>query len=240
MTDFLPIWDVQLLWRHAPILRAAIRTLRYLSDNGPVGLTASMALERPFVEWAAEVFEWPGYGLEELYAVSPALEEHHFPPLVVLHDLLLSTRLARHDQGHLVISGFGRASMRAPAHLWALLARELLFSTDHARYMRENLRFGGDWDMILDVLNLTVDAGASEDQICDALLEGSGIGVSSDPVIRRIIFVHVLRPLTWSGLLADVRGSGGTPDDCVYVKTPLWATALALPSDSEVPGRALH
>lgn len=238
--EFLPVQDVQVLWRHAPILRAAVRTLHYLIDNGPIGLTGSMALPARFVEWAAEVFEWPGYSLAELYGANSELEEHHFPPLEVLHDVLVATRLARHDRGHLAISGFGQVCVRAPARLWELITCELLFNTDHCRYVYEGFRFDGDWDMILEVLNLTVDAGADEAQICEALLQASDIPAGRDPITQLIIFMNVVRPLTWAGLLAEVRSGSGAHGDCVYVKTPLWRAALALPCDAQLPIRALH
>lgn len=240
MMDFLPVRDVQLVWQHSPIVRAAAKTLRYLVDMGPIGLTASKALKRSFVEWAAEVFEWPGYGVADLYASNKVLNEHHFPPLVVLHDLLLATRLARHERGHLAITGFGRTCAHSPIHLWKLLAGELLFNTDHGRYTHEGLRFDGDWEMILEVLNVTVDAGASERQICDALLHEAGEEAGADSVVQLIIYMNVLRPLTWAGLLAEIGSTNAAFDVSIYVKTPLWMAALALPSDAELSVRALH
>ena len=106
--------------------------------------------------------------------------------------------------------------------------------------MYEGFRFDGDWDMILEVLNLTVDAGADEAQICEALLQASDIPAGRDPITQLIIFMNVVRPLTWAGLLAEVRSGSGAHGDCVYVKTPLWRAALALPCDAQLPIRALH
>lgn len=83
-------------------------TLRHLARTGPIGLTPSRALKRYFVAWAAEAFNWPGYTADELYAINKVLNEHDFSPLVVLHDLLLAAKLARHRKGFLHITKLGK------------------------------------------------------------------------------------------------------------------------------------
>ena len=235
-----PVHDAQLVWRYSPILRGAIRTLNYLVENGPIGLTPTKALKRYFVEWAAEVFEWPGFEPADLYAVNKVLNEQDFPPLVMLHDLLLNTRLARHHKGHLTVTRLGRALLREPTRLWSLLLNELLFHTDHGRYMREPYRFDGDWEMILDIINLEAHLGASEDQICAALININEEEIRRDYVLSSIIYMYVLRPLTWSGLLSEVASGSGLAREYIYLKTPLWAAALDLPSDALLPAQALH
>lgn len=235
-----PVHDVQLLWRYSPILRAASRTLRYLVENGPIGLTPAKALQRDFVEWAAEVFEWPGYEVADLYAVNKVLNEQDFPPLVVLHGVLLGTHLARHHKGHLTATRLGRALVREPARLWPLLLNELLFHTDHGRYMRQPSRFDGDWEMMFDIINLEIHTGASANRICAALLGTSEVEIRRDHVVRSIIYMYVLRPLTWLGLLSEVSSGHGLACKYIYLKTPLWAAALDLPSDADLSVQALH
>lgn len=224
--SFVAIQEVRALWRYSPILRAAIRTLNYLATHGPIGLTSARALPPDFVQWAAEVFEWPGYGLADLYADGIEIHEHDFLPLAVLHDLMLSTRLARHRQGCLAITRLGRASVGDPARLWEILLTELLFRTDHARYAGQPYQFSGDWDLILQIMHFEVHQGASEARICAALFNVSEADVGRDNVVRSTIKLHVLRPLVWSGLLAEIATGGTAARERIYVKTPLWDAAL--------------
>ena len=77
----------------SPLLRAALLTLEYMEVNGSIGLTPSKALKRYFVEWAAEAFAWPKYTAADLYSFNKVLNEIDFPPLVVLHDLLVGLKL---------------------------------------------------------------------------------------------------------------------------------------------------
>jgi hypothetical protein len=43
---------------YSPLLRAALLTLQYVEQNGPIGLTKTKAFKRVFVHWAAEHFDW--------------------------------------------------------------------------------------------------------------------------------------------------------------------------------------
>ncbi len=238
--SFSRVEDTQLLWRCSPVLRAAAKTLNFLAENGPIGLTPNKALKRYFVEWAAEVFEWPGYGPAELYAVNKVLNEEDFPPLSVLHDLLLAMRLARHYKGKLVITRVGRSALQELPELWAVLLAGLLFQTDHGDYMRHHYQFDGDWSMILEVINVEAHGGASGDRLCAALLDASEAAIRRDHVVHSIIYMYVLRPLTWCGLLTEIPTGSKLSRENVYFKTPLWEAALTLPGDEQLPARALH
>jgi hypothetical protein len=93
MIDFEPITDNEPALAHSPMLKAALLTLGYIEANGPIWLTPSKALKRYFVEWAAEEFSWPYYTAPELYDMNKVLNERDFMPLVVLHDVLVATKL---------------------------------------------------------------------------------------------------------------------------------------------------
>ena len=103
--------EIELALQHSPLLRAALHTLGYIEANGPIALTASKAFKRYFVEWAAEVFEWPYFTVADLHAVNKVLNEQDFLPLVVLHDLPIATKLARHYKGHLALTNQGRTQI---------------------------------------------------------------------------------------------------------------------------------
>jgi hypothetical protein len=48
------------------------------------------------------------------------------------------------------------------------------------------------------------------------------------------LYLYVLRPLSWAGLLAEHVTGRGLQRSELFVKTPLWAAALPLPSDEHV------
>ena len=41
-------------------------------------------VERIFVHWAVEHFDWPGKSAEEIFSYNKAINEYEFPPLEVL------------------------------------------------------------------------------------------------------------------------------------------------------------
>ena len=77
---------------HSPLVRATEKTLAYIAENGSIGLTPSKAFKRNFVHWAAAEFDWPDYTGEDLFKLNRVLNESDFPPLLVLHDLLIHLR----------------------------------------------------------------------------------------------------------------------------------------------------
>ena len=234
-----PIIDEQAL-QYSPLLRGAIHILRYVEANGPIGLTPSKALKRYFVEWAAEAFRWPHFTAADLYAVNKVLNEHDFPPLVMLHDLLISAKLTRHYKGAMALTKLGRQLVDEPAKLWHVLTTQILWRTDHGRFMRHHDRFEGDWNLILGVINLEAHHGASDDRIYAAILGMSEEQARRDYTLTPILYAYVLRPLTYAGLLAEVRTGTGFSREHIYVKTPLWQAALRLPTDVSLSPTVRH
>ena len=45
----------------SPLLRGMVMTVSYADTQGGIGLTATGALNRKFVHWAAVHFDWPAY-----------------------------------------------------------------------------------------------------------------------------------------------------------------------------------
>ncbi len=99
MILFNPITDGEPMLVHATLLKAVLRAIKYIGTNGPIGLTASKALERYFVQWAAEAFARPSYTTEGLYAVNKVRKEADFPPVVILRDESLAEKLVRYYKG---------------------------------------------------------------------------------------------------------------------------------------------
>ena len=233
--------DPSALKRLSPMLQAVRLTLDYIDANGPIGLTPSRALKRYFVEWAAEAIAWPGYTAEDLYAVNKVLNEDDFPPLAIMHELLLSARLARHRQRALHMTRLARQLRSDPAELWALLARQFLFATDHTGNTRFGDRPFGNWDIFLNVINVEAQDGLSNDRLCEVLYGPEKSDGLHDAVrTRAALSIHVLRPLCWMGLLDEVRTGDALERKERYFKTAIWHQALKLDTDAHLAPVTQH
>ena len=106
----------------SPLLRAALLTLRYAQEHGAIGLTKTLAFKRVFVHWAVEHFEWPGKSAEEMFRFSKVINEYEFPPLEVLHQILISLRLGCHFKGEFRLTKRG-AELADALHASAAVSR---------------------------------------------------------------------------------------------------------------------
>ena len=228
MMPFEPITDDEPELVHSPMLKAASLTLGYIEANGPIGLTPLKALKRYFVTWAAEAFAWPHYTAAELYDINKVLNEPDFPPLVVLHNVLLSAKLVRHHKGAMQLTKKGRQLKSHPAVLWIVLATHMLCVLDHGKYTRYGDQLDGDWGILLGVINQEAQVAVTEERLCAALFGVSEKEMLSDYRLTGMLYIHVLRPLCWAGLLEEKRNGRGLERTRHFVKTPLWAAALSL------------
>lgn len=236
MIAFRPIADDESALAQSPLLRATLLTFDYLQEHGPIGLTPSRALKRYFVTWAATAFEWPHYTAEDLFTMNKVLNEQDFPPLMVLHDVLLSAKLARHHKGALHATKLGKELRRRPGELWAVLAEHLLFVLDHEPYTRFGDSLTGDWDIFLNIINVEAQTGLTEERFRVVLF-----GVDEvDMRLASLLYVHVLRPLCWSGLLIEHRHGEPYPSKRLYTKSPLWPVVLDLETDSLLSPATQH
>ncbi len=236
-----PISAPETAMRHSPMLRAVRLTFDYIEENGPIGLTATRALKRYFVEWAAKSMEWPFYTNQNLYAFNKVLNECDFVPLAIMHNLLLGTKLARHRKGALHMTRLANQLAADPATLWALLARQFLFATDHTVYTRLGDQLFGNWDIFLNVINVEAQHGLSEDRLCEVLYGPGDEHVERDAIrMKAALYIHVLRPLCWMGLLDEVRSEDRLRRDEHYFKTDLWREVLKLDTDSHLDPVTQH
>ncbi|WP_426038383.1 hypothetical protein [Cypionkella sp. TWP1-2-1b2] len=83
-----------------------------------------MPFKRVFVHWAVEYSDWPGEGAEEMFRYSRVIKEYKFPPLEVLHYLLLTLRIGRHFKSKLSAD---KARRRVGVRTSAALAEILPF-----------------------------------------------------------------------------------------------------------------
>lgn len=233
MLPFKPIADNDPVLAHSAILKATLLTIDYIETNGPIGLTPSKALKRYFVQWAAEAFAWPHYTATDLYACNKVLNEQDFAPLVVLHDVLLGTKLVRHYKGTMMLTKLAKAMKHRPAKLWRLLVSHFLFEIDHSQYTRYGDHLVGNWDIFLNVINVETQTGVTEERLCSVLFGGKEEDIKRHEYrLDTTFYIHVLRPLCWAGLMEELRFGSGCNKQELFIKTPLWPVALALETDA--------
>ena len=232
--QFRELSDTDPALSFSPMIRGIEQTFAYIAEKGPIGLTPSGAFKRVFVEWAAEVFDWPGYRPADLYAVNKVLNELDFFPLMELHDIMLALKIGRHFKKEFRLTPAGKAFVGRPGKLFGVLAPFYLFRVDHGRQSR--LRDEpplGNWDIFLNVINVEADGGVSGAHLRKALYGDPADGPRYDPIMSSL-YIQVLRPLCWLGLL-QVVGEERISVDRVYAKTPLWHAALRLDTDATLP-----
>ncbi|MCF3595755.1 hypothetical protein LZG00_17330 [Rhodobacteraceae bacterium LMO-12] len=240
MISFRQLPDDHSDFIYSPLLRAARLTLGYMIENGPIGITKTKAFKRYFVKWAAEHFAWPGKGYEDLMRYHKVLNEYDFPPLELLHFLLVELKLGRHYREEFRLTKRGLQMAQAPGALFQQLIPFYILDVDHASYGRFQDRPFGKWDVWLNVLNVEVENGASERALFETFY-GRNSDWDNDGWREMGAFSHcVLKPLEWAGLLSihEATEKGRAAHMCF--KTPLWQSALPLDTDSMLSPAPRH
>jgi len=123
--------------------------LRYARDNDGIGLTKSGALNRKFLAWAVEAFDWPGYEPAEVYAVNKVVDEIDYLPGWYLHEVMKRRKFMRKHKDRLLLSPAGREALGRPG----LLQAELFAETFKGRYLPSlDAAFMGDFDLYFGLL----------------------------------------------------------------------------------------
>ena len=216
---------------HSPLLRAAQLTLQYAQDHGTIELTKTKAFKRAFVHWAVEHFDWPGSGAEEMFRYNKVINEYEFPPLEVLHYLLITLRLGRHFKGEFRLTKRGAELARAPARLFTELIPFFVLEIDHASYARFEERPFGKWDVWMNVINVEADHGITERALFAAFYGNEHDWDNAGWREMAAFSSCVLRPLEWAGLLVQTREEREGKHVHHVFKTPLWRSALKLDTD---------
>ena len=216
----------------ARLSNCAQRLLAYADEQGGLALTPGGALKRVHVNHAAEVFDWPGHTPEELYRLNKVLNEEDVFPLWVLHQFLLHTRHARHSNKMFQPTKAGRALIDAPSRAFNEIVPRFLLEVDHAAMGRVRNDIPGRLAEYLDALNLAAGDWIGVKALTEQLL-GPVRDQNWDPRLLSL-YVAVLRPLIWCGLLLEADGCGANSK---VMKSPLWREALVLPSDEALEAR---
>lgn len=225
--------------RFSPLVHGVLKTFAYVQEHGSIGLTPSKAFKRDFVHWAAAEFEWPDHTEADLFAVNKVLNEHDFMPLKHIHFLLNTLKLGRHYKGQFRLTKAGQELVGRPGRIFNTVVPFFLFRGDHAASSRfDDEHVLGNWDIFLNALNVETEDGATGADLRRVLYGKPEAGFDAT---MSGLYVQVLRPLCWAGLLAKKDGAHRyRSEDAVFVKTPLWRAALVLDTDAEVAPATRH
>ena len=241
MIEFRQIEDANPALAHSPMVRALEKTFSYIAEHGGIGLTPSKAFKRVFVHWAAREFHWPGYTEEDLFAINKVLNEIDFGPLMDLHDVMIALKIGRHYKGQFKLTKAGQGLVRHPGRIFGIVTPFYLFEVNHAGFSRfDDEPILGNWDVFLNVLNVETEDGATGADLRRVLFGEPNPAGGFDDVLSRL-YIQVLRPLCWTGLLEENRAKGlHRTRDSMFTKTPLWKAALRLETDGTAKKAARH
>ncbi|MBU0643459.1 MAG: hypothetical protein KKA78_09585 [Alphaproteobacteria bacterium] len=240
MIKFLALSDDNPFLEHSPLLRAAHRTMQYAAENNGIGLTAKNAFQRKFVHWVIEHVDWPGYGPEEAFSVSKVVNEYEFPPIQIVHVLLLQLKLGRHYKGKFLLTKKGKDLLNSPGTLFDQLIPFFLLEVDHTSYGRLDERPFGTWEVWLNVMNVELEQGLTERQLY-GLFYGDGPDWDNAGWRELAAFSsYVLKPLEWAGLISVHEVEGVSRRDWMCFKTALWREVLRLETDEMVKAARWH
>ena len=239
MITFREIDDDHSALVHSPMVRAFEKIFTYIDEHGAIPLTPQKAFKRSFVDWAAEQFDWPGYSKAELFVVNKVLNEIDFPPLVDIHDMMIALKMGRHYKREFRLTRAGKDLVGKPGSLFGMVTPSYLFEVDHLRFGRVRERILGNWDIFLNVLNVEAENGITGLELRRELYGEPEAGTGFDTIVSSL-YVQVLRPLCWTGLLHEQRQDGLRLSTSYFTKTPLWRAALRLTTDDSVKPVMLH
>jgi hypothetical protein len=237
--------DVDLL-ALSPLLRGMVMAMSYADTEGGIGLTASGAMNRKFVHWAAVHFDWPDYTSDDLYSVRKVLNEHDMPPLWVVRDMLSHLRLLRRKQDRLLPTTRGRDFLARPHAFFDLIATDYLYAYIHDGQTQHDVHTRMRWwHVFLNLINIKARAGCSLNDLVNELYPSelypaAEAEMTVEAWTEKSEFRYdIIRPLCWLGLLCEDREGLTILQDGTYHKTPLWAACLKLESDTQTE-IALH
>ena len=131
MYDFKIIPDDDVMLDSSPLVRM-LEFLHTELQKKPKGiaLTKSTAFQRRIVAEAISKIQWPDWTEQEIYhGIMPikVADEHHFRPLLIVHDLLLHIRVVRNYKSRLLLTRKGTATFASRFNSFDIVAQELLF-----------------------------------------------------------------------------------------------------------------
>ncbi|MGZ2383574.1 hypothetical protein [Rhizobium brockwellii] len=154
----------------SPLLRGMLLSVAYAEGEGGIGSTATGAMNRKFVHWAAVHFLWPGFTAEDLYSMNKVLNESDMPPLWVVRDMARHVKLLRRKEDVLLLTRRGREFLVNPNAFFDLVATDYLYpyvhDTERQEDVRARLRW---WRMFLNLLNIKARKGCTAMEVVKIL-----------------------------------------------------------------------
>lgn len=243
MIAFRDIDDSDPVLADSHMVRGIEQTFAWIGERGGIPLTPSKAFRRTFVHWAAAAFDWPGHTEADLYAVNKVLNEWDFPPLMLLHDLMIAMKLGRHYKDEFRLTKTGQALAGHPGRIFGTVVPFFLFRINHASMSRfDDAPILSNWDVFLNVLNVETEDGATGAHLRRVFFGEPETGPLPryDEVMGQL-YIQMLRPLCWAGLVQQERGTASFRfEEAVFMKTPLWRAALVLDTDAQVAPATRH
>ena len=240
MIVFREIGDKEPALQFSPVVRAAQKTFSYIAEHGGIELTPTKSLRRHFVHWAASAFEWPGYTAEDLFKLNKVLNEIDFAPLLYLHEMMLALKIGRHYKGKFNLTKSGQSLAGRPGKTFGIIAPFFLFHVNHEHFSRKPVQLMGNRDVFLNVLNVEAERGITAAVLRKTLYGPHDEASGYDGMVGGL-YVQILRPLCWAGLLIEHKPSQThSLSDRTFHKTPLWRLVLQLETDKQVQPATRH
>lgn len=211
----------------SPMCINGMKVLIRASEDGGIKLTKSGALYRKFVTWAAEDFRWPEYEAEELYRLNKVLNEQDFPPLAIMHDLMIGARLLRHYKATALPTKAGKVIISDYGALQAELFDAFFLALDHGAYARFPIEYDdADFVHFLGVIQNRLGDWVPMSQLASWCLPIDPMTPSRfSPLTDACYYLHnrLIRPLRWLGLIEQRPEDDLVRiEDWCYRKTPLF------------------
>jgi hypothetical protein len=230
----------------SPLVRGMVMAVSYANTEGGISLTASGAMNRKFVHWAAVHFDWPGYTSDDLFSINKVLNETDMPPLWLVRDMLKHLRLVRRTKDRLLPTTRGRDFLARPHTFFDLIATDYLYAYIHDGQTQHDVRERMQWwHVFLNLINIKARRGCSLNDLVNELYPSESYPTAEAEMTAeawtiKSDFRHdIIRPLCWLGLLREDCVGLNILQDGTYHKTPLWAACLKLESDTQ-PEITLH
>lgn len=199
----------------SPMTINGMKLLQFAGQNDGIELTKSGFFNRKCVVWAAQEFQWPEYQSAQLYSLNKVLNEQDFPPLTVMHDLMVLGRLIRHRKGYAVLTPNGKAMLESYGKLQALLFETYFTIYDLGSGARlskyiEHDDFRHCFGVVANRLGDWVTLGEFAGWCLPIPLISGTMG---RPEFEACLHMkaNLVRPLCWLGLMEEDDPAGRTP-----------------------------
>lgn len=213
----------ELILSHSALVRAIFKTMALCRVEGAIELTQTGRFKRKYIDPLARSFDWPHYDIERYYSVSKVMNADDFPPIILVHDFMRHLKLGRHYKGQFKLTKTGLAISQDPAGIFQAIMPAYLFEINHMAFSRLNEMPLGNWDIWLNVLNVSADQPSRLDALYAQFYGPSEDETTNHPINDLYVFYNgVIEPLIWSGLLTEQRPANDGIDSRLIVKTGIW------------------